>query len=46
MKALPFLKGILGMPLVLLGVPIEHLLVILDAHTLTISRNDTGGVVQ
>ena len=46
MEALPFLKGNLGVFLILLRVPTEHLFVVLHSHTLTISRNDTGRVIK
>lgn len=46
MEALPFLKGNLGVPLILLRVPTEHLFVVLNSHALTISGNDTGRVIK
>lgn len=46
MEALPLLKKNLGVLLILLRVPIEHLFAVLDPYTLTISGNDTGRIIK
>lgn len=46
MKTWPFLKSILSLLLIVLGIPLKHLRAVLNAYALAVGLNDAVWVIQ